>query len=44
LEAGANCIATGCQMCQANLDLYQEQIAKLNWAAMFICRCSISPS
>jgi heterodisulfide reductase subunit B len=28
LEAGANCIATGCQMCQANLDMYQKQIAK----------------
>lgn len=28
LEAGANCLVTGCQMCQANLDLYQEQIAR----------------
>ena len=28
LEAGANCIVTGCQMCQANLDLYQEEISK----------------
>lgn len=28
LEAGANCLVTGCQMCQANLDLYQEQIAQ----------------
>jgi heterodisulfide reductase subunit B len=27
LERGANCIVTGCQMCQANLDLYQKQIA-----------------
>jgi heterodisulfide reductase subunit B len=27
LEQGANCIVTGCQMCQANLDMYQEQIA-----------------
>jgi heterodisulfide reductase subunit B len=27
LERGANCIVTGCQMCQANLDLYQDQIA-----------------
>ena len=27
LERGANCVVTGCQMCQANLDLYQEQIA-----------------
>ncbi len=26
LEAGANCIVTGCQMCQANLDLYQQRI------------------
>lgn len=24
---GANCIVTGCQMCQANLDLYQSEIA-----------------
>lgn len=28
VEAGANCIVTGCQMCQANLDMYQRQIAK----------------
>lgn len=27
LERDANCIVTGCQMCQANLDLYQEEIA-----------------
>lgn len=27
LEREANCIATGCQMCQANLDLYQAKIA-----------------
>lgn len=27
LQRGANCIVTGCQMCQANLDLYQEDIA-----------------
>lgn len=27
LEAGANCIVTGCQMCQANLDMYQQEIA-----------------
>ncbi|MBW2053199.1 MAG: hypothetical protein JRI85_13290 [Deltaproteobacteria bacterium] len=27
LEAGANCFVTGCQMCQANLDLYQKEIA-----------------
>ncbi len=27
LERNANCIVTGCQMCQANLDLYQEEIA-----------------
>jgi heterodisulfide reductase subunit B len=27
LERGANCIVTGCQMCQANLDLYQKEIA-----------------
>lgn len=28
LEVGANCVVTGCQMCQANLDLYQSEIAK----------------
>ncbi|MCF8041670.1 MAG: CoB--CoM heterodisulfide reductase iron-sulfur subunit B family protein [Desulfarculaceae bacterium] len=28
LDQGANCIVTGCQMCQANLDMYQEEIAK----------------
>lgn len=27
LKAGANCLVTGCQMCQGNLDLYQEEIA-----------------
>ncbi|MFH2128152.1 MAG: heterodisulfide reductase-related iron-sulfur binding cluster, partial [Pseudomonadota bacterium] len=27
LEREANCIVTGCQMCQANLDLYQAEIA-----------------
>ena len=27
LEAGANCIATGCQMCQANLDMQEAAIA-----------------
>lgn len=27
-EAGANCIVTGCQMCQGNLDLYQKEIAR----------------
>jgi heterodisulfide reductase subunit B2 len=27
LERDANCIVTGCQMCQANLDLYQKEIA-----------------
>ncbi len=28
LERGANCLVTGCQMCQANLDMYQEQISR----------------
>ncbi|MCF8033355.1 MAG: CoB--CoM heterodisulfide reductase iron-sulfur subunit B family protein [Desulfarculaceae bacterium] len=28
LQQGANCIVTGCQMCQANLDMYQQQIAR----------------
>ena len=27
LAAGADCIVTGCQMCQGNLDLYQKEIA-----------------
>ena len=26
LEVGANCIVVSCQMCQANLDIYQEKI------------------
>lgn len=28
VEAGANCIVVSCQMCQANLDLYQEKIVR----------------
>jgi heterodisulfide reductase subunit B len=28
LEAGAECIIVSCQMCQANLDLYQQDISK----------------
>jgi heterodisulfide reductase subunit B2 len=28
LAQGANCIVTGCQMCQANLDMYQEEISR----------------
>jgi len=28
LEAQADCIIVSCQMCQANLDLYQEEIAR----------------
>lgn len=28
LEAGAECIIVSCQMCHANLDLYQEDISK----------------
>ena len=28
LEAGAECIIVSCQMCQANLDLYQKDISK----------------
>jgi heterodisulfide reductase subunit B len=27
LEVGANCIVVSCQMCQANLDIYQDKIA-----------------
>jgi heterodisulfide reductase subunit B len=27
IQAGANCIAVSCQMCQANLDMYQGKIA-----------------
>jgi heterodisulfide reductase subunit B len=29
LEAGADCIIVSCQMCQGNLDLYQEDIARI---------------
>jgi len=28
LETGAECIIVSCQMCQANLDLYQEEISR----------------
>ena len=28
IKSGANCIATGCQMCQANLDMQQQKTAK----------------
>jgi heterodisulfide reductase subunit B len=28
LEVGANCIVVSCQMCQANLDMYQDRIAQ----------------
>jgi len=28
LAVGANCLVTGCQMCQANLDMYQKEIAR----------------
>jgi heterodisulfide reductase subunit B2 len=28
VEAGANCIVVSCQMCQANLDLYQDKILR----------------
>lgn len=28
LDQGANCIVVSCQMCHANLDLYQERIAR----------------
>jgi heterodisulfide reductase subunit B len=29
IEAGANCIVVSCQMCQANLDIYQGKIGEL---------------
>jgi heterodisulfide reductase subunit B len=29
LEAGADCIVVSCQMCQGNLDLYQEEISRV---------------
>ncbi|MBW1739843.1 MAG: CoB--CoM heterodisulfide reductase iron-sulfur subunit B family protein [Deltaproteobacteria bacterium] len=28
LDVGANCIVVSCQMCQANLDIYQDKIGK----------------
>jgi heterodisulfide reductase subunit B2 len=36
LDQGANCIVTGCQMCQANLDMYQEQIAREMGRAVYL--------
>jgi len=36
LERGANCIVTGCQMCQANLDLYQAEIAQELGRAVYL--------
>lgn len=29
LEAGADCLIVSCQMCQGNLDLYQEEISRI---------------
>ncbi|MFH1059152.1 MAG: CoB--CoM heterodisulfide reductase iron-sulfur subunit B family protein [Pseudomonadota bacterium] len=36
LARGANCIVTGCQMCQANLDLYQAEIAQELGRAVYL--------
>ena len=30
VEAGADCIVTGCPMCQSNLDMWQKQVSKDN--------------
>lgn len=32
IEVGANCIAVSCQMCQANLDMYQDKISQMQHA------------
>lgn len=34
--AGANCIAVSCQMCQANLDMYQVKISEKNKAYYYL--------
>ncbi|MEW5723797.1 MAG: heterodisulfide reductase-related iron-sulfur binding cluster [Thermodesulfobacteriota bacterium] len=36
LDLGANCFVTGCQMCQANLDLYQKEIAAEMGRAVYL--------
>ncbi|MBW2259026.1 MAG: CoB--CoM heterodisulfide reductase iron-sulfur subunit B family protein [Deltaproteobacteria bacterium] len=36
LEAGAECIIVSCQMCQANLDLYQQDISKRFGAQYYV--------
>ncbi|MBW1980633.1 MAG: CoB--CoM heterodisulfide reductase iron-sulfur subunit B family protein [Deltaproteobacteria bacterium] len=36
LRAGANCIVVSCQMCQANLDMYQEHIGRLFGASYYL--------
>jgi heterodisulfide reductase subunit B len=36
LEVGANCIVVSCQMCQANLDIYQDQIGEQMGTAVYL--------
>jgi heterodisulfide reductase subunit B len=36
LEAGANCIVVSCQMCQANLDIYQDKIGEQMGKAVYL--------
>jgi heterodisulfide reductase subunit B len=36
LEAGANCIVVSCQMCQANLDIYQDKIGEQMGTAVYL--------
>ena len=36
LEVGANCIVVSCQMCQANLDIYQDKIGEQMGRAVYL--------
>jgi len=36
LEVGANCIVVSCQMCQANLDMYQDKIGEQMGRAVYL--------
>lgn len=36
LEAGANCMVVSCQMCQANLDIYQDKISEQMGRAVYL--------
>ncbi|MEW6326470.1 MAG: CoB--CoM heterodisulfide reductase iron-sulfur subunit B family protein [Thermodesulfobacteriota bacterium] len=36
IQSGANCIAVSCQMCQANLDMYQDRISHARKTAYYL--------